>query len=78
MAEINPISADRIALRAAEAAKLIGIGRTKFLALDRSGRLPRPRRLGRAVLWDATELRAWFAAGCPERGRWAALKGGEK
>lgn len=72
-----PVPAEKIGLRAAEAAKLLGLGRTCFYGLHRSGRLPRPRRLGRVVLWDAAELRAWFAAGAPSRQRWEALRNGE-
>ena len=39
-----------------EGAKLLGISRSGFLKFVKAGRLPRPTRLGRRVLWDVTEL----------------------
>jgi predicted DNA-binding transcriptional regulator AlpA len=63
-----------IGLRAAEAAKILGIGKTCFYALNSSGRLPRPRRLGRCTVWDRRELESWFAMGCPERSRWEIMR----
>jgi predicted DNA-binding transcriptional regulator AlpA len=41
---------------AAEGAKLLGISRSGFLKFVNCGRLPRPTRLGRRVLWDTSEL----------------------
>lgn len=41
---------------AADGAKLLGISRSGFLKFVKSGRLPRPTRLGRRVLWDVSEL----------------------
>jgi len=41
---------------AADGAKLLGISRSGFLKFVKIGRLPRPTRLGRRVLWDASEL----------------------
>jgi len=43
-----------------EAAKALGISRTKAYALTRSGELP-SFRLGRAVRVPIAELRAWIA-----------------
>lgn len=57
------------------AAKLLSIGKTKLYQLHAAGRVPMPIRLGRAVRWNADELRAWTAAGCPSRERWQAMKG---
>lgn len=55
---------------AAEACRLLGIGRSLFFALKSGGRLPDPVHLGRAVRWGRDELRAWVAAGCPPREVW--------
>ena len=41
---------------AADGAKLLGISRSGFLKFVKTGRLPLPTRLGRRVLWDASEL----------------------
>ena len=59
-----------LAVRAAEAARLIGVKSRHFRALDSSARLPRGLRLGRAKIWRVDELRAWLAAGCPSRDEW--------
>lgn len=61
-------------LDAAEAAQLVGIGRSTFYRLDETGGVPRCVRLGRMRRWRSDELHAWIAAGCPPRARWEALK----
>ena len=61
---------ERLALSADEVAKLLGISERHLWALNSSGRLPRPLRLGRSVRWDLQTLREWLAAGAPERSRW--------
>ncbi|MCX5670336.1 MAG: AlpA family phage regulatory protein [Planctomycetota bacterium] len=55
---------------AAEACRLLGIGRSLFFALKSAGRLPDPVHLGRSVRWGRAELTAWVAAGCPPRETW--------
>jgi excisionase family DNA binding protein len=76
MANSSSPTTEKIGLRADEAARILGIGRTTFYQLNASGRLPRPRRLGRCTVWDRRELEAWFTAGCPERQRWEAIRQG--
>ena len=69
-----------LAVNAAEAARLLGIGKSLFysmLATERFG--PRPVRLGRAVRFSRIEIEAWIAAGAPPRARWEVLtKGGRR
>ncbi|MCX5654217.1 MAG: hypothetical protein NTY65_06175 [Planctomycetota bacterium] len=69
-----PPAAPPLLVSAATAARLAGIGRTLWLQLHSSGRVPLPVRLGRRVLWRREELAAWIAAGCPGRDRWQAMK----
>jgi predicted DNA-binding transcriptional regulator AlpA len=69
MTEPNPL-----ALAAADVAKMLGISERHLWALNSSGRLPRPLRLGRAVRWPVEELREWLAAGAPERSRWENMR----
>jgi predicted DNA-binding transcriptional regulator AlpA len=75
-AEFLPLP--RLAVDAREAARLFGVSRAAWLKWRAAGRLPRPRRLGRRVLWDTRELAAWWAAGAPppedweRRQRWSA------
>ncbi len=72
----NSPESNCLALPAAEVAKLLGISQRHLWALNSSGRLPRPVRFGRAVRWPVEELRAWLAAGAPERSRWEAMRKG--
>lgn len=67
-----------LAVDARDAAALFGLGRSTWLKLQAAGRIPRPRRLGRRVLWDTAELRAWWEAGAPAREAWDAMRGGER
>ena len=60
---------------AKEAAQLLGISERHLWALNSSGRLPQPVRLGRSVRWRRQELLAWLEAGCPSRDRWEAMSG---
>lgn len=64
-----------IALPAAIAAQLIGVSLSHFYQLHKTGRLPLPIRLGRAVRWLRPELEQWLTAGAPSRSRWETLKG---
>ena len=76
MIEAPPIAAPApLLVDAKTAARLCGLGKTAWYALHAAGRIPMPIRLGRAVRWNADELRGWTAAGCPARDRWEAMKG---
>ena len=56
---------------AAQAARLLAMGRTSFFGLVSAGRVPRAvLRHGRIVRWDRRELADWCAAGCPPRDAW--------
>ena len=65
-----------LGIEAAQAARLCGISRATWYSLRKAGRVPRPVRLGRRVLWRVEELREWMAAGCPPLSRWDTLKKG--
>ena len=57
-----------------EVAKLLSISERHVWALDSSGRIPTPIRLGRSVRWNVDELCAWQDAGCPARDEWERIK----
>ena len=67
-------TAERLAIPASEVAKLLNISERHVWALNSSGRLPRPIRLGRRVLWSRAEIAAWIEAGAPTRDRWEQIK----
>jgi predicted DNA-binding transcriptional regulator AlpA len=51
-----------------ESARYIGVGVTTFDRLIEMGRMPRPIRVGKRVIWDRLKLDAAFA-GLDEDGR---------
>jgi predicted DNA-binding transcriptional regulator AlpA len=69
---------EKLLLDAKEAAALCGIGRSYWLRLHSSGRVPLPLRLGRRTLWSRAEVTRWVDAGLPDRQRWEELKNSEK
>lgn len=70
---------ERWGLDAVDVSRLLNVSKRHVAALNASGRLPRPVKLGRRTVWVADELRAWLAAGAPERSRWETIRqGGEK
>jgi predicted DNA-binding transcriptional regulator AlpA len=70
-------ASERLAVPAADVAKLLGISQRHLWALHSSGRLgPLPIRFGRAVRWNLAELQAWIDADAPERSKWLAQRQG--
>jgi predicted DNA-binding transcriptional regulator AlpA len=68
-------SPEQQAANAKDSAHICGISRAQFFKLHSMGRVPAPVRLGsRAPRWIIAELRAWLAAGCPDRETWDRLK----
>lgn len=68
-ASIEPLAVD-----GRGAGGMFCLGRSTWAKLVSAGRVPRPRRLGRRVLWDTGELREWWAAGAPSCETWEAMK----
>src|SRR5687767_11106840 len=56
----EPAKIRALTVDAKDGAALLGIGRTKFLQLNSSGRLPLPIRFGRSVRWRKQELADWL------------------
>ena len=61
-----------------ELARLLGLSLRSIRAMDRAGRLPKPLRLGRRVVWRYGELRDWIGCGAPDRQTWARLRDARK
>lgn len=55
-------------------AKLLSAGVRTVRTWDTSGKLPKPIRIGGRVVWRVDEIRAWLAAGAPDRETWAAIR----
>lgn len=52
---------DRLSLSREEAARYVGVGSTTFDRLVEEGRMPRPLRLGKRVIWDRFKVDAAFS-----------------
>ena len=59
-------------------ARLLCAGVRSIRTWDAAGKLPAPIRFGGKVVWSVTEIRAWLAAGAPDRATWAALRAARK
>jgi hypothetical protein len=66
--------ANHLLFTAAEAAALCNTSVRTWRAWDATGKIPRAIRIGHKVFWRPDELRAWVAAGCPERATWVAMQ----
>ena len=71
VAEMMPLMVE-----AAEAARLCGISRATWYAMRKSGKVPKPVRLGGRVQWRVDELHEWVRVGCPPLARWENMKKG--
>ena len=65
---LSPLVAD-----ARRLAKLLCAGVRTVRTWDAAGKLPAPIRIGGRVVWRVREIRAWLAAGAPNRETWAAM-----
>ncbi len=53
---------------AEDAARLVGISRSKWYQLYNEGRTPEAIKIDRRSLWRVSQLRDWVAGGCKPRG----------
>ncbi len=78
------VQIEPVLLKAEQAARMLGIGRSKFYSMHSAGLLPLPVSLGGCVRWDRLELRDWLSAKNPETGllpnrqQWAARQAHKK
>lgn len=70
--ESRPV--EGLLLKAPAAAAACSVSLRTWRAWDAAGRIPLPVRVGRSTFWRADELRAWVAAGCPDRQSWHATE----
>jgi len=70
-----PTSApDPLVVDAARLAPLLTVSVRTVRTWDAGGKLPSPVRIGGRVVWRMDEIRAWLAAGAPDRLTWDACK----
>jgi predicted DNA-binding transcriptional regulator AlpA len=67
--QLPPLVAD-----AKRLSRLLGVGVRSVRTWDYAGKLPRPIKLGARTVWVLSEIRAWLAAGAPDRAEWEARK----
>ena len=61
-------------LRASDAAAACNTSVRTWRSWNNSGKIPQPIRIGRRVFWRPEELKAWVAAGCPDRATWEVIR----
>ena len=64
----------RLLLRAEDAAALCSMSVRTWRTWGTIGKIPRPIHIGRIPFWRYDELKAWVAAGCPNRATWDAMR----
>src|SRR5262245_25491749 len=69
---------DRLAWTIAELAALTGISVRHLRRLDADRHIPGRIVLGRKILCSAETVRAWIAAGMPDRQAWEQLQRGKR
>lgn len=55
-------------------ATLLGVSLSTVRKLDAKADLPHALRIGKRKLWSVDEIRAWAAAGVPNREAWETMK----
>jgi len=71
--ETEVMEVEPLLVGAAGAARLLCLASSTIYAMHTEGKIPRPVRVGRKLLWRVDELRRWVEAACPGRARWEAL-----
>lgn len=66
--------ASSLLLTGAEAAAMLGTTARTWRTWDAMGKIPMAVRIGRRPFWRPVELRAWVAAGCPDRETWQIMR----
>jgi predicted DNA-binding transcriptional regulator AlpA len=71
---VTGLDASALLLTASEAASLCHVVPRTWRTWHATGKIPQPIHIGRKPLWRPEELRAWIAAGCPDRATWTVLR----
>ena len=66
----DPPEDEALLLNSREVAKLLTVCDRTVYAMQKSGEMPKPVRIGRAVRWGRAEIMAWVDEGCPPASEW--------
>lgn len=66
----DPPEDEALLLNSREVAKLLTVSDRTVYAMQKSGEMPKPVRIGRAVRWGRAEIMAWVDEGCPPASEW--------
>lgn len=61
-------------LTASQAAAMVGATERTWRTWHAMGSIPQPIRIGRKTFWRSEDIKAWVAAGCPDRATWEILQ----
>jgi predicted DNA-binding transcriptional regulator AlpA len=70
----NIVAEQPMVLSAMRLSQRLGVSLRHIRRMDSAGKLPRPVRLGKVVLWKVDEINAWLNAGAPDRKTWEQMK----
>lgn len=76
MKSSNIVAEQPMVLSAMRLSQRLGVSLRHIRRMDSAGKLPRPVRLGKVVLWKVDEINSWLNAGAPERKTWEQMKKG--
>jgi predicted DNA-binding transcriptional regulator AlpA len=76
MKSSNIVAEQPMVLSAMRLSQRLGVSLRHIRRMDSAGKLPRPIRLGKVVLWKVDEINAWLNAGAPDRKTWEQMKKG--
>lgn len=65
----------RAMMTRSELAELLGKDYRTVQRMEKTGKLPAPKLVGREYRFERSQVEAWLAAGCPDRETWKAMKG---
>jgi predicted DNA-binding transcriptional regulator AlpA len=68
------VTIDPLVLDAVSLGEWLGLSDRTVRRLDAAGKIPRAVWIGGSKKWRVDEIRAWVAAGCPDRARWERMR----
>ena len=74
MSEVKITEIDPLAVRPAQAARLIGVSLRTFATMRSCGQLPPALKIRGCLLYRVTDLRLWLEWNCPNLERFEAMK----